>query len=110
LNKQISIHGDFALDTITCRGERDCDYGVVFIDDLSVFSNFSVYKDGRPLVCYDEYSKEPRKYIHVVCGLKYLDRTIDREKFESVVLDFEVPKNYTFTVMRNLNEYYLEIS
>jgi len=110
LGKSVLMYGHLILEPVLCRAERDCDYNVIFIDAFSSFSNFSVYKDGRALFCYDEYSKEPRKYLQVTCGLKYLDRSINREKFEIVPLEFTSSRNYTFTFMRNLNEYYLDMS
>jgi hypothetical protein len=110
LDKQVVVYGHYELYPVLCRAQKDCNYDVIFIDKTEVFSNLSVYSNGRPISCYDEYSLEPRKYLHTVCGVRYIDRTINREKFEQKSFDFSAVQNYTFTVMKNLNEYYLDMN
>jgi hypothetical protein len=109
LDRSLILTGHLELLKESCVLDKECKYDVVFIDDLSIFSNISLYKDDKEFNCFDEYSKEPRKYIGLVCGLKYIDTSINKEKFERINIDFSKSGAYNFTLKKNNSFYYLNL-
>lgn len=110
VGEQMLLSGKFSTQTIECVKDKECTYVIVFIDESSVFSNISVSKKSVPVTCFDEYSKDPRKYIQLVCGIRYIDAEIQKEKFEQLNLDFSNSEIYNFTFTRKNSKYYLDIN
>ncbi|MFA6088980.1 MAG: hypothetical protein WC755_03885 [Candidatus Woesearchaeota archaeon] len=106
VNKNLMLSGNYLFQQTTCRNVRDCDYLITFSSEDNLFYNLTVYKNNVLVTCFDEYSKEIRKYLRVTCGVRYVDLSVNREKYEQISISTSKVNNVSF-VMRRINSTYV---
>lgn len=109
VDKSITLFGNYQLKQTLCRTSGDCDYDVYFSFNDSSSNSFQVYKKENKITCFDEFSKYPRRFIKLTCGVRYVDSEIQKEKYELINLEFDNLLNYTFIVREYFGTIYLEL-